>query len=257
LATLQEILGNKTQYADEVKITLADGVETTLGEVRKGYMMESDYRKKTSAVAEAKRSLDSERQQFEAARLDAEAKLEALAAKLIKRDPDTTQTDLERELQSNPVAKALSDQVKGLTEKISTLEKATGGLYEEVKQSRQSAMVDQHRRVLDGIKSKDPDLDEAELVTYAKSNYVPRLDLAYRLLTEEKRMKKAVEDAKNEAKQLGIEEGKRLAIAPTLPQRARFLAPEMDKDAPTSFDEAADRAVRDPEIIGLLSQQGS
>jgi len=188
LATLQEILGNKTQYGDDVKMTLSDGTETTLGEVRKGYMMESDYRKKTSQVAEAKRGLDQERQQFEAARLDAEAKLEALAAKLIKREPDTTQLELERELQANPVAKALAEQVKGLNDKLSRLEQATGGLYEEVKQNRQSAMVDQHRRVLDGIKAKDPDLDEAELVTYAKSNYVPRLDLAYRLLTEEKRM---------------------------------------------------------------------
>jgi len=255
LATLQELLENKTQYTDDVKINLADGVYTTLGEVRKGYMMESDYRKKTSAVSEARRELDRDRQQFEAARIDAEVKLESLAAKLLKREPDASQSDLERELQANPVAKALADQVKGLNEKLSKLEEATGGLYEEVKQSKQSAMVDQHRRVLAEIQSRDADADPAEIVTYAKTNYVPRLDLAYRLLSEEKRMKKAVEDAKAEAKTAGIEEGRRLAIAPTLPQHARFLAPEADKDAPKSFDEAADRALQDPEILGLLSQR--
>ena len=254
MATLQELLENKTQYADDTKINVADGVYTTLGEVRKGYMMESDYRKKTSAVAETRRQLDTERQQFEAARLDAEQKLEALATKLVRREPDMAQTELERELQSNPVAKALADQVKGLNDKITSLETATTGLFEEVKQSKQSAMVDQHRRVLSGLKEKDPDLDEAEVVTYAKTNYVPRLDLAYRLLTEEKRMKSAIEAAKNEAKQAGIEEGRRQAIAPTLPQRARFMAPTLAEDAPKSFDEAAERAASDPEILSLLSQ---
>lgn len=253
MATLQDLISNKEQYPDGTTITLTDGVSTTLGEVRKGYMMESDYRRKTSVVSDGKRQLDQERQQFEAAKFEAEQKLEALAGRLMTREPNKGQSDLEAELAANPVARALTEQVKGLTEKLGTLEKATSTLHQELTQSKQTAMLDQHRRVLSGLKEKDPDLDEAELVSFAKNNYVPRLDLAYRLFTEDKRLKQVAEDAAKKAKEAGIEEGKRLAVAPTLPNRARMLAPGLDKDAPQTMDAAADAAAQDPEIISLLT----
>lgn len=257
MATLSELLNDKTKYPDETKVTLADGIETTIGEVRKGYMMEADYRKKTSAVAEEKRQLIQQRQDFEAARLDAEQKLEAMTMKLLKAKPDQSQDDLEAELAANPVARALAEQVKALGTQVEQLKQATGNINQELVQSRQQAMVDQHRQVLSVIKKHDPEADETEIVNYARNNYVPRLDLAYRLLTEEKRMSKAIADAKAAALKEGIEKGKREAIAPTLPQRTRFLAPTLPKDAPTSFDEAADRALQDPEILGLLTSQES
>lgn len=254
MATLQELLSDRTKYPDDTKITLADGVETTIGEVRKGYLMESDYRKKTSQVAEAKRNLDYERQQFDAARADAEAKLQAMADRLVRQHPDQSQSELEASLAADPVAKALAEQVKALNVQVQQLKQATGTIAQNIDASRQNEMVSQHRRVLSELRRSDPELDETELVSYARSNYVPRLDLAYRLLTEEKRTKKLLEEATRKAKEEGIMEGKRQAIAPTIPQRARFLAPELDKEAPKSFDEAADRAAQDPEILTLLAE---
>lgn len=254
MASLQELLGDRNSYPDDTKLTLAGGVETTLGEVRKGYMMESDYRRKTTTVAEQKRMLDSERQQFEAARLDAEQKLENLAASLLKREPNASRDELAEELEANPVAKALAGEIKKLNAEIAEIKRTTGEIGNEIVQSRQQAMVNEHRKVLADLKRQDPSLNEADLVAFAKANYVPRLDLAYKLLTADDKIAKAAKEAAEKARQEGIEEGKRLAVAPTLPSRARLLAPEQSKDSPQDFDSAADAALKDPEIIGLLTE---
>src|SRR5437899_2075242 len=83
MPSLTEILDDKKGFPDDRKITLADGVETTLGELRGGYMKERDYRQKTQAVAEERRTLDQERQKFEQDKQEAEAKLSELLKQVV------------------------------------------------------------------------------------------------------------------------------------------------------------------------------
>jgi hypothetical protein len=123
--------------------------------------------------------------------------------------------------------------------------------YEQRFQQQQQALyIDQHRRALAAIKSKDPDLDETNLVQYARDNAIPRLDLAYRLLTEDKRYKDGVDKARETASKEGYEKAKRELAQPMLPSRR--VAPSVPEDAPKSFDEAAERALRDPEILATM-----
>jgi hypothetical protein len=217
-------------------------------------MMESDYRRKTTTLAESRKEFDRERQQFEAARLEAEQKLEEIAANVMKREPATTRDELAEALEANPVAKALAEQIKSLSSELSEIKKTTGAIGQEIVNSRQQAMVNEHRKALEKIKQEDPNISEADVIAYAKSNYVPRLDLAYKLMKYDDVIGKAAKEAAEKARQEGIEEGKRLAVAPTLPSRSRLIAPPLPENAPKDFESAADAALKDPEIVGLLTE---
>jgi len=250
MATLAEILEDKKTYPDDQKITIS-GVETTLGDLRSGYMKDADYRKKTTAIAEARRDLDRRQADFEAARLDAEAKLEAMAAKIIRRDPDTTDTELQGRLEADPVAKRLMDMVTGLTSKIETLNKEVETTKTTLAQGKRQALVDQHRRVLSLLRQHDPNLDEQALVQFAKDNFIPRLDIAYRVMTEETRTQAAVKTATEKAKKEGLEEGKKLGAQPIIP--ARKAAAKLPYNAPKTVDEAFEAAQNDPEILAIMT----
>ena len=244
MASLTELLENRTQYPDATKITLADGVETTFGDLRSGYMKDADYRKKTSEVAEQRRALNTERQSFMEARAEAQAQLEALAEKVVKRDPTIQKTELDEELESNPLAKKLMERIAKAEERAADADKKAAQIEAGLRQREEAAMVEAHRQVARALKEKDPDLDEEKLFDYAKTHYIPRLDLAYELMTKSTREAKIAE----EAKQKGIEEGRRIAAQPRIPERRTVSAPS-DANAPQSFDEAMDAALQDPEIL--------
>ena len=247
MASLTELLDNRTQYPDTTKITLADGVESTFGELRSGYMKDADYRKKTSEVAEQRRSLAAERQSFGEARAEAQAQLEALAEKVVKREPTIQRDELAEELAENPMAKRLMEKIDAADKRAAAAEARAVAIEDGIRKRDEASMVNAHRSMVRELRKTDPDLDEEKLFNYAKSNYIPRLDLAYKLMTAESRESKVAE----EAKQKGIEEGRRLAAQPRIPERRTISTPP-DKDAPQSFDEAFDRAVEDPEILALM-----
>jgi hypothetical protein len=218
-------------------------------------MMESDYRKKTSEVAEQRRALEKNWTDFEAAKIQAQTQLEELASQVIRKaEPGSTQDDVTRELEADPKAKFLMKQIESLSGKLKQIEDVTKQVAEGQQSFKQTLMVNEHRQVLARLKEKDPDLDVSALTTFAKENYIPRLDLAYKVMNFDRFMEHTAKEAAAKAKAEGVEEGKRLAITPTLPQKARYLAPELSKDAPKTMDEAHQAALNDPEIIGLLTQ---
>ena len=261
MATLLDIINDKEKYPDSTAITLADGVQTTVGEVRKGFMMESDYRKKTADLAAQRRELERRQSEFENARAQAEAQLEELAKEvLIKAQesgvPKSAQEDeVLRELRANPIANALYTKIESLTAKVNELDSLNRSLRDNLKQRDQNALVSQHQRVLAYLKQNDPELDTDALVRFARENYVPRLDLAYRLYTEDKRMKRTVDEAVAKAKKEAMDEAKRLAVQPTIPLRRAAVT--LPKDAPKTFDEAIEVAMKDPEVIGPLVGAGT
>jgi len=110
MATLQEIMDDKDKYPDDTKILLAEGSEVPLGELRGGYMKDGDYRRKTTEVANHRRQLESERVQFEQARMEAENQLTELAkqAILTKGGEPVARDELTDLLERDPVAKALT-----------------------------------------------------------------------------------------------------------------------------------------------------
>ena len=118
------------QFLDYVKATVKtrEGVkDVTLSEAIKGYQLESDYRQKTSEVAETRRQMDAERQQLserwqqEVQRLDdAIASAESLLdtglspeeeARLVEEDPQALlRLQLQQRAQQEKLAKAKDER---------------------------------------------------------------------------------------------------------------------------------------------------
>ena len=252
MPSLQDLLDDRKKYGDDLKVTLAEGAETTLGELRGGFMKEADYRQKTSRVAREREELSAAQAKFEQDRQEAEAQLAALVEKAVSPNANANQQqqELEAYLQRDPVARHLTQKLSAVEAKLADQEKKSVAYEERLRNQQQAMLVDQHRRALAAIKARDPEVDEQQLVQFAQDNAIPRLDLAYRLHTEDKRWKTEADKIKENASKEGYEKAKRELAQPQLPQRR--VAPAPAEDAPKSFDEAADRALKDPEILGIM-----
>lgn len=256
MATLQEIMDDKSKYPDDTKILLSEGVEVPLGEIRGGYMKDGDYRRKTTEVANQRRQLDGERVQFEQARIEAETQLTELAKQAIasKGGEPVAKDELTDLLERDPVAKALTAKLEAIAERMGAFEENLTQNKETLDLHAQTYVADQHRRVLAALKKqageKGLDFDEQGLVEYARNNHVPRLDHAYKLMEFDRIVQKSVDTARETAHKEGLEEGKRAASQPILPLRR--MAPTLPADAPKTFDEAAEAALLDPEILAHM-----
>jgi hypothetical protein len=252
MATLAEILENRKDFPDDRKITMTDGVEVTLGELRSGYMMDRDYRQKTQTLARDREAFSREKAEFEHAREDAEKQLAALAERVVTPNAPARQQEAEWEsyLERDPIARRLHQQYADMDKRMQDYDERIKRSEESLRQQAQVYVADQHRAVMARLKASDPSLNEQELVQYAQSNYLPRLDHAYRLMTEDRRVKDAVTKAKEDALREGYEKAKRELAQPMLPQR-RVAAP-LAESAPKTFEEAAEAALRDPEILATM-----
>ena len=252
MPTLHEYLENRTAYPDSTTITLADGVETTLGDMRSGYMKDADYRKKTSDLADKRRAFDTERQEWEVARLDAEARLTELAKTLMTANPGMTRKDAEEELEDDPRAKKLNQKIAQLESKLGQYDDLIARHEQRLRGAEETYVADQHRRVIADLKSRDADLDVEELITYAKSHYIGRLDDAYKAMRHDTLVERAVKDATETARKEAYEKAKLELMQPVISPR-RVVTSQLAENAPKSLDEAAEAAMQDPEILKIIA----
>lgn len=250
--SFDDLVSDRKTYPDDTKLTLSDGTEVTLGQIRGGYMKDADYRRKTSDLARMREEFDRERAEKEAALLEAEARLQELARQIITANPASTSEDVSAALAQDPVAQKLAAKIEQLESALKPMAEALVTLDQRLKQGAMEYMVDQHRKALAYLKSKDPELDEAELVRYAKANGIARLDYAYKLMKHDELIAAERKKAAEEAEKRAYEKAKRELSAPTIPVRR---TPSAAPDAPKSLDEAFERALRDEEVIGPLLQQ--
>jgi len=252
MPSLADILDDKKNFPDDRKITLADGIETTLGELRGGFMKEADYRQKTSKLAREREEFVGEKQRFEQDKTEAEAQLAKLVEQAVTRGAprDQQQAEWDAFVERDPLAKRLMTELQGVNTKMSALEEKTKVYEQRIAEQQQALLRDQHLRVLAALKSRDPDLNEQDLVNFCRENAIPRLDLGYRLFTEDKRMKSEIDKTKEAAAKEGYEKAKRELAQPALPHRR--VAPSVPENAPKSMDEAFDAAARDPEILATM-----
>lgn len=250
MATWNDILSDKKAYPDDTKITTVEGVETTLGEVRGQTMMRSDYSRKTQELSQGREEFSREKALWESSKTEAEGQLRALAAELMNQNrglsPAAAQDEAELLMQRDPVARKLNDRIAALDEKIAARDKLLEEAQSRLRQHETTYMADQHRRVLADIKSRDKDANEQEIIDFAQRNYIPRLDMAYRLLSEDRRTADAVKQAKADAETSAYERAKRELAAPALPSR-RVLAPTPQDQIP-SWDDA----YTDPDVQAAL-----
>lgn len=253
MANLNDILTNKSQYPDDQKIMLADGVEATLGELRGGFQRQADYSRKTQEVARDRRELETAQQTFLESKAEAEGQLAAMARDVIERaaragQPMSGQQALDL-VEQDPVGKQLRQELRSQSTELAEVKQHLAELREEARKQVLAQYAWSHRRTLDRLKTSDPELDEGSLIEFAKQKRIPDLEDAYRLSTEEARWAKREATARSEERTKALDEAKRTLLQPPIPQR-RTIPPS--PDAPKTLDEAADAAANDPEILAIL-----
>lgn len=254
MPSFDELLADKTTYPDEQKITLSDGVEVTVGSLRSGFLRQQDYTQKTQTLARERQTIETERQQLEQEKGEAEDYLKNLAVDVVKgakRAGDRVDPDVVAdELAENPVAKRLMERIEKLGAELETVRAKQGQQDETLAGHERAYFVDKHRAVLAVLRRQDPDLKSDELVEYAKANRIPYLDVAYRAYRHDHLVQQAAAKAKQEGDLAGFERGKREATSPAIPPRR--AVPKGSPDAPKTFEEAADLALRDPEVLSAM-----
>lgn len=245
MPTLEEFIEDRNTYPDTTKITLADGVESSLGDLRGGVMRQRDYTRKTMTLANQQREFERERTEWETARLQAEAKLTEMARSALTQRPDMSRPELDQYMELDPGAQAVVRQLQAVEQKLQAYDTKLNDAFGRMQQHEQNYLADQHRRVLFMLKQQYPDLNEAEVVDFAKANYLPRLDWAAKLMRYDDEIKSATDKAREEGIKTGLTKAKEEMLQPVLSPR-RVVVPETE--TPATFKDAVNSAMNDPEI---------
>lgn len=249
---LNEIIANKKDYPDEQTVNVG-GEDITLGELRQGYMKDADYRQKTTTLAREREEFHRDYAAKAAALDETKRQLQAMAQSVAAKAPsDASEDDIEEEINRNPVAKRLKNQLNQMEQVLVPMAKSLVAIDKQMKDAAMAATTDFHRRALLDIVSKDKSADPAQIIEYAKNNRIPNLYTAYRDMTRDS----AVEMAKEEGRRAGLEEGKLLgkkeSLAPTLPLRQRPAAIKDNDGKVLNLDDAAEVAKQDMDVMGPL-----
>lgn len=263
MPTLAEILDDPKGYPNDRKITL-EGVDTTLGELRGGYLKDADYRQKTTALARERDSFSREKADFEQARTDAEAQLARLAEAALQKATPTgtapTPDDVEQYLQKDPVAARLVARIEKLNTRLDEVAKKDTEREAQVRAQQEAYVADLHHRAMQTIAQRDPYFADPakreEFTKWAVAQGIPRVDWAYShyLVTQgllDARVKEAEGKAKETASKEAYDKARKELASPVIPAR-RVIQTTLAEGAPKTFDEAQDAAMRDPEILSLL-----
>lgn len=259
MPSLNDLLEDRAQYPDGQEVTIA-GVTTTLGDLREqGYFRKADYTKKTTELARARETFSREKAEFEQAKSGAEAELARMVENAMGRraavesaNPQATPDEVERYLQTDPVSQRILAKVSEATRALDDMRREHATMQDGLKRQQEAMLVDFHNRALATLepRMKEFEVSRDDLVKFAREHAVPRLDLAFDLMTKDKQIEAREKSARETAHKEAYEKAKKELAAPALPQRrvAGPLAPE----APKTFDEAQDAALRDPEILATM-----
>lgn len=230
-----EVLTDRTQYPDDTKVTLANGKETTVGEMRNKLGLKSEFHAHTTKIADEKRQLESKYQQ------DMQAAAQAIqqaqqASTRATGTPDNFEAYLSDQT-FGPMAK----RIQALDAQMAKI----GAIEQRMQQHEQAFLTDKYSQVLTKLKQADPNLNQQELAQFAQAKGIYNLDDAYSLYTEKSRMEKAVKDA--EAK--GYERAKKEPPVPPMPRGGVAKPPA---DAPKNLNEAFEKLKQDPQLTQLF-----
>jgi hypothetical protein len=258
------VLADKTKYPDDTKITLAEGLEVTLGDLRS--LTAAEQRKLTEGLSDlARQQEELKRAQLEAA--DFYSKVLEESKNLKGKTVEKKAENLADSLGLDP---ALAPYLEPIVKKIEEVEKANGErfkTFEDTVQKLSKGIIDMTSYYLNdkwesqfnALPDRDEDMTVEKLVKYATENRIldrmgmPDLRTAHERMTEPKRKAKL----EAEAEKRGLEKAKKeLAVHSPSRPRTTFIPANKDngKATPTSIAEAVDAAFNDPEIQASLAE---
>lgn len=219
---LAKLYSDRTAYPDEMTIEI-QGEKMSLKDWRDGLGLKSEFTKHTQELSGKTRQMEQILQQQQQREQALQAQLaQAMAARGV--DPRNAQDDDLAAYRTDP---AFGPLVKLIEHQQSTI----GQLAQRMQMDEISMNSYRYQQQLDKLKEKDADLDTQQLAEFTRNLYSkgPDIDAAYRLHTEDKRFKKATE----EAERRGYEKAKAEPPMPPQPGGRRggsAPAPELPKD---------------------------
>ena len=219
---LAKLYSDKQTFPDEMTIELG-GEKMSLKEWRDGLGLKSEFTKHTQELSGKAKQQDAALQQAQ----QREQQLQAQLAQAMQRrgvEPARAQDDDLSAYRQDP---AFGPLVKLIEQQQGTI----GQLAQRMQMDEIAMNSHRYQTQLDKLKDKDPDLDTQALARYTHDVYSqgPNVELAYRLHTEDKRFKKATE----EAEKRGYDKAKAEPPIPPQPGGRRGApanAPELPKD---------------------------
>lgn len=202
--------GNKeVQIGDDAKIKLADGTEITIAELKKGYMMQADYTRKTQALAEERKALEKERSTFDKEQVEKALQLQ----KELERDPIGTLDKLREQYEEQGIFEPKDPETLAKEDEIRRLKEEKLKLEQEKIEREQQETFDKIKTELDSLAEKYGDkIDINNIVQFMIDNnfYDPERAmkaLYFDVFIEEKeKALKAKEDEIKKAKESAVNE---------------------------------------------------
>lgn len=219
---LAKLYSDRAAYPDEMTIEI-QGEKMSLKDWRDGLGLKSEFTKHTQELSGKTRQMEQILQQQQQREQMLQAQLaQAMAARGV--DPRNAQEDDLAAYRSDP---AFGPLVKLIENQQGTI----GQLAQRMQMDEVSMNTYRYEQQLNRLKEKDPELDTQQLAEFTRNLYSkgPDIDAAYRLHTEEKRLKKATDDAERR----GYEKAKAEPPMPPQPGGRRggsAPAPELPKD---------------------------
>jgi len=230
---LSDILLDKSKYPDDFKINV-HGEDTTVGELRKDAMPLGEFTKVTQKHSTEKQALEKQIKDTNA----------ALARAIADRRGERPHTDSEGNISDADLKELEGDPIfGGMVNRVKKLERSLTEAVQRIGQHELVFTANQHLAVIERLKTKNKDLNTDQLLEFAKNRGIGNLDDAYNLMTKDD----AVKAAREEARQQGIEEGKRQAQVPVIPFGHRSSS--RAKDLPKDLNGAEEAALSDPDVL--------
>jgi hypothetical protein len=227
-----ELLTNREQFPDTREITLADGQVVTVKELRDTLMPKADMTRMSQSWAEEKRQLQESLSGYQ-------RQLAQAASRQTTPAPSGATGLTEDDYLADPVLGPIFRRAKAAEERLAVHEQTY------LRDRYQAQLTDIEAR--EAKRPEDKRVRKDQLLDYAIRNNMADLNLAYRVLTRDR----DIEMAQQEALRQGIEKGRKEATAPHVPfGNRRSVAPTTE--GPKDFDSAEDAAMRDPDILAAM-----
>jgi len=230
---LAKLYSDKATYPDEMTIELG-GEKMSLKEWRDGLGLKSEFTKHTQELSGKARQQEQVLQEMQRREQLLQGQLaQAMQARGV--NPNNAQDD--------DLAAYRTDPAFGPVVKLIEQQKAVIAQLAQRQQMDEIAVNSwRYQGQLERLKEKDADLDPQALAKFTHEFYGkgPDVEAAYRLFTEEKRMKKAVEDAEKR----GYEKAKTEPPVPPQPGGRRGGAAQ-EKALPADWESRKSMALQE------------
>lgn len=227
--------GKSTEEIAKIKLT--DGVEATLEEIetwRKGQMMQSDYTKKTQALAEERRIMDREREEFQSKQEEINKALEVHRG--IERDPIGEIQKLQERYERKGIVEPKDPTILAKEDRIRELELESKKLQQEFAQKQQEQAYREMDYKLANV-VREFNVNRDELVKYMLDRQLLDPETAVKSF-EYDNMKEKLESARKEAVNEYIKKKSKESAPPPIGATGTTGSPPVSEKLPLSLDDA-------------------